>query len=109
MRMNLEWVMEEVGYFVKGERLPAERRLRRLARRYMKRMGYDLEGLQAGHPIDDVIGAYFRRSGDVGSAYYFMEENVNREFGRLLARELSRLDVQPGERFTIIFDSNSPS
>lgn len=110
MRVNLEWVMEEIGYFIKGDRklMREDSRFRRLARQWLGKM-MDLDGLQAGHPIDEAAGGMFRRPGEVGTTYYFMDENVNREFGRQLGAEQSRLGIRIGERFRIIFEGNWPS
>ncbi len=109
-RFNMEWVMEEVGYFVRGERqVAADSAMRGLARRFMDKLGFDRAGLQAMHPLDEVAAGYFRRPGEVDTAYYFGDAGVNGEFGQELGNQLNRLGVKIGNRFQVRFTGNWPS
>ncbi|WP_433202279.1 DUF6531 domain-containing protein [Dactylosporangium sp. CS-047395] len=111
VRSVLEWAMTEQGYFERGVRPVAlDNRLRRWARRWMDLMGHDREGLQAMHPIDDLMGGSWRRGGNIGTTYYFGEQEINGAFGRMVSNELGRLGVRtPGQRFTVRFVGDWPS
>jgi RHS repeat-associated protein len=108
-RFNIEWVMEDVGYFTRGERLAEDSAARASARRWMDKQGFDRTGLQAMHPLDDIAAGYFRRPGEVGTTYYFGDAGVNGEFGREFGNQLNRLGVKIGDRFQVRFTGSWPS
>ncbi|MFE5109445.1 hypothetical protein [Streptomyces sp. NPDC056663] len=68
-----------------------------------------IDGLQAGHPLDEAAAGAFRRDGGVGTTYYFMDPLVNGEFGRELGTQQRALGIKVGDRLTVEFTGNWPS
>ena len=90
------------------KRLATDGTLRRLARKELETLGFDLSDLQAGHPADSIINPYIQ-GGDVGTTYYFIEARVNGAFGRQFSQQLNILGVQKGGRFSVTFTGPWPN
>ncbi len=109
LKAIIEWGQSERGYFVRGVRLPEDGRLRGMSRKWMDIMGFSRENLQAGHPIDDLMGALWRRQGNVGTTYFYYEREINGRLGGTVSQQLNMAGLrEPGRPFQVRFTGDWP-
>src|ERR1700722_3776885 len=101
MRYLAEWLKEGGISLRRGERLLGDSKMRTIARRALRGLGIDIEGLDAGHLLDAAVDPLRQLEPGRRTVYGFINQSVNRSFGGQLIREFERLGIKVGDEFTI--------
>ncbi len=86
LRAAIEWAQMEDGVQLRvGARAATDATARAWSRRTMQRLGFDIEGRQAMHPVDSIINPYFMPE---YAGYYFGNSSANLSMGAQLGNQL---------------------